>query len=215
MQLKYAVVFIVLLIVVILVAGCTDTDSSSGVTPAPSIVSTTMTVSPTPTHCYWDSVKMACSDNPVIATTPVTAAPTTIATTPVPAAGPDPILHRWIRQNASGGGYEYRFYSDGTVVYKEGMIVSVSSNLKIPSPELTATGTWTKLSEGHYLVKINPVGVSGAPLVRDYSIVDKSALFPEHLLSDFEQADVDKATKDGTLHSYSEDVFYPELAKID
>jgi hypothetical protein len=215
MQLKYAVVFIIMIMSVILMAGCIGMDSPTAVTPTPQIIYVTVTVTPTPTHCYWDISRMACSDNPVTAAPPPAAIPTTIVPTTVPTAASDPILHRWIRQNVSGGGYEFRFYSDGTVVYKEGTIVSVSSNLKIPSPELTASGSWTKLSDGHYLVKINPVGSSGAPLVREYILVAESYALPEHLVSDFEQADVDAATKDGTLHSYADDVFYLERAKID
>jgi hypothetical protein len=219
MQVRSAVILVVLFLGLILAAGCTGTDPAPADTPTPQVIYVTVTVTPaTTTQCYWDSTKMACADHPVTAApaTPsvATQAATIVATTTF-AADADLILHRWIRQNATGGGYEFRFYSDGTVVYYEGKIVSVSSNLKIPAPDLTASGTWTKLSNGHYLVKINPVGVSGAPVVREYTIVPASALFPVHLLSDYEQADVDKATKDGTLHSYAEDVFYPELAKTD
>lgn len=213
MKLKYAVFFIVLLISVVPMAGCIGMDTTPAVTPTPAIVYTTVTAPPTTAHCYWDSVKMACSDNPV--TTAATVLSTTIAPTPVPTTGADPILHRWIRQNVSGGGYEFRFYSDGTVVYHEGKVVSVSSNLKIPSPTVTGSGMWTQLSDGHYLVKINHVGTSGAPLIREYVIVAGSAVYPVHLISDYEQADVDAATTGGTLHSYSEDVFFPELAKTD
>jgi hypothetical protein len=217
---------LIVCIVTLLAAGCTSSESSdAAATPTPRVIYVTVTVTPTPTptHCYWDATKMACSDQPVTAATPSTTAPATITQATMTSAGPDPILHRWIRQYspASGSstkGYEFKFYSDGTVVYNEGTIQEVSSNLRIPSPEITGSGTWTKLSEDHYLVKVTPVNSSGAslvPIVRQYVRVAAYGTLPEHLVSDYEQADVDNATKNGLLHSYSEDVFYVDRVKTD
>jgi hypothetical protein len=218
MHLKYTPVLMLFLISLLWISGCTETAADSPtVTPQIIYVTVTVTPSPTPTHCYWDPVKMACSDKPV------TAAPTTVArvVTDAPtaaAAGPDPILHRWIRRYpASGGyaGYEFKFYPEGTVVYKEGTTEMVSSNVKIPTPTSQGSGTWTKLSEGHYLVKVNPVGVSGAPLVREYVIVAADATYPQHLVSDYEQSFVDATWKTGNIHDYPVDIFYLERGKID
>ncbi|HUH79152.1 MAG TPA: hypothetical protein VLY83_04570 [Methanoregula sp.] len=205
---------LVLSLSMILAAGCTDSDSTgAAATPTPRIIYVTVTVTPAPTstHCYWDPATMACSDHPVT-TAPPTAAPAAPTT-----EAPDPILHRWIRQYPGGaGGYEFQFFPDGTVIYDQGNVVTVSRNLKIPAPVITGSGTWTKLSEDHYLVKVSFPGISGAPaIVRQYARVPQYGLLAEHLVSSFEQADVDGATANGTVHSYATDVFYLERAQTD
>lgn len=229
MQLKYAPVFMILLIAAVFACGCTDSTSAQANNPAPSndSVTATATLVPTPTHCYWDPSKMACSDHPITAAPVLTTIPLT-GTPAVDSSGPDPIIHRWIREYppttegyvGSGGyvGYEFRFFPEGTAVYHEGPVESTSSNLKIPSTFVTGTGSWTKLSEGHYLVKINTVNVSGSPLVpivREYVLAPPSGIFPEHLVSDFEQTYVDTAKKSGKLHESPVDIFYLERAKTD
>ncbi|MGA2121464.1 MAG: hypothetical protein ABSG49_05400 [Methanoregula sp.] len=80
MKLKYAAVFIVLVISAILLAGCASSAPAPVATPTPQIVYVTVIVTPipTPTHCYWDSTKGVCSDQPV------TAPPTTVTPTPTP-----------------------------------------------------------------------------------------------------------------------------------
>jgi hypothetical protein len=154
---------------------------------------------------------MSCSDQPYIAPSS-----TTVATTATTVA-PDPILHRWIRQYQGGGsGYEFQFYPDGTVIYKLGTIVTVNSNLKIPSPTVSGSGSWSKIGSTDYLVKVWYAGNSGAPdIIRDYSIVPQYAALPQHLVSSYEQADVDAATANGTVHSFATDVFYLEQAPQD
>jgi hypothetical protein len=213
MKIFPSLVLLVACAAVILAAGCTGSGSSATqATPTPEIIYVTVTVTPAPanTTCYWNPQTMSCSDQPY--TTP----PTTIVTTTATTAAPDPILHRWIRQYGNGSGYEFQFYPDGTVIYKLGPIVTVNSNLKIPSPSVSGSGTWTALGDMHYLVKISYAGNSGAPdIIRDYSIVPQYAMLPQHLVSSYEQADVDAATANGTLHSYSTDVFYLEQAPQD
>jgi hypothetical protein len=59
------------------------------------------------------------------------------------------------------------------------------------------------------------VGVSGAPLVREYVMVAADATYPQHLVSDYEQASVDAAWKSGNIHDYPVDIFYLERGKID
>jgi hypothetical protein len=205
---------LVVCVMAILAAGCTTSENTdTAVTPTPQIVYVTVMVTPTPTptHCYFNPYTSTCQDTPVTAKPGETAISTTTTTVTT-----DPILHRWIRQDLDGTtGYEFKFYSDGSVVYNYGNIKTTSGNIAIPSPILMGSGTWTKLSEGQYLIKILPVGVSGAPIVRQYNIVPVSGTLPVHLVSDYEQADVDNATKSGTIHSYSYDAFYPERAKID
>jgi hypothetical protein len=211
---KNSLIFVLLIVCVatIFAAGCTDSGSSdTSATPTPQIIYVTVTVTPTATHCYWDPQKMACSDQPL------TAAPTTIVATTATTAAPDPILHRWIRQYATGGtGYEFQFYPDGTVVYNQGIIVTTSGNLAIPSPLQSGSGTWTKLSDTEYLVKVSFAGTSGAPgIVRDYTLEPSYGTLPQHLVSSYEQADVDSATTSGTIHNYATDVFYLERAQTD
>ena len=211
---KNSLIFALLIVCIatIFAAGCTDSGSSdTSATPTPQIIYVTVTVTPTATHCYWDPQKMACSDQPL------TAAPTTIVATTATTAAPDPILHRWIRQYATGGtGYEFQFYPDGTVVYNQGIIVTTSGNLAIPSPLQSGSGTWTKLSDTEYLVKVSFAGTSGAPgIVRDYTLEPPYGTLPQHLVSSYEQADVDSATTSGTIHNYATDVFYLERAQTD
>lgn len=212
---KTGVVLILVLscIAMILAAGCTDSGSSEsgGITPTPEVIYITVTVTPTATHCYWNPQTMSCGDQPY------TTAPTTAAVTTVATSAPDPILHRWIRQYAGGGsGYEFQFYPDGTVVYKRGPIITVNNNLKIPSPTTSGSGSWSKIGTTDYLVKIWYTGNGGSPdLIRDYSIVPQYATIPQHLVSSYEQADVDAATTNGTIHSFSTDVFYLEQAPQD
>ncbi|HVP96812.1 hypothetical protein [Methanoregula sp.] len=200
-------------ILVVLAAGCTTTSTPAAtVTPTPEVIYVTVTVTPTATttNCYWNPQTMSCSDKPFAAPT-ATAAVTTATT-----AAPDPILHRWIRQYGDGNGYEFRFYPDGTAIYKQGPIITVNQNLKIPSPVTSGSGSWSKMGSTDYQVRIWYPGDSGAPdIIRDYTIVPQYATIPLHLVSSYEQADVDTATANGTIHSFSTDVFYLEQAPQD
>jgi hypothetical protein len=140
--------------------------------------------------------------------------------TVIPTPTIDPILHRWIRQfwnNGTKYGYEFRFFGDGTVSYKYGITTTSSGNIKILDPVLVASGTWTGLGDSKYVVKILPVGVSGAPIVREYTLVPahQDPLYPgiivkDHIESSYETDSIDKRT------TRSEEIyFFPERAKID
>jgi hypothetical protein len=214
MKISPVLVLLVACAAAILVAGCTGTGSSGlQPTPTPEVIYVTVTVTPTPTatHCYWNPQTMSCSDQPY------TPPPTTVTATATTTAAPDPILHRWIRQYPGGGsGYEFQFYPDGTVIYKLGTIVTVNSNLKMPSPNISGSGSWSKIGSTDYLVKVWYTGNSGAPdIIRDYSLVPQYSALPQHLVSSYEQADVDAATANGTFHSFATDVFYLEQAPQD
>lgn len=214
MKISPVLILLIACIVVILAAGCTGTGSSgTPATPTPQVIYVTVTVTPAPTapNCYWNPQTMSCSSQPY------TAPPTMVVVTTATTAAPDPILHRWIRQNADGvTGYEFQFYPDGTVIYKAGNIVTVSGNVKIPSPTVSGSGTWSALGNAHYLVKVSYAGNSGAPdIIRDYTLDPQDATLPQHLISSDEQADVDAATTNGTIHSYATDVFYLEQAPQD
>ena len=107
-----------------------------------------------------------------------------LATSGIPAA--DPILHRWIRQYGDptapqSTGYEFKFYPDGTVDYREGTTKEVSSNIIIDTTYNFSeeTGTWTSLGNMTYLVKVLPTGQSGAQIIREYTLV------PAHQNTDF------------------------------
>jgi len=212
------------------IAGCTETgDNTAAATVTatqtiPVQAATTAVSAAETTPCYWDSQKMACADHPVTAavTTAAAAPATTVQVTATPVS--DPILHRWVRQypatsaGAASQGYEFMFYPEGTVVYKEGTIEEISSNLRIPSPVTTGSGSWTKISEDHYMVKVTPVNSTGSslpPIVRQYVHVAAYGTVPEHMVSDFEQTYVDDVTRRGLLHSYSEEVFYVDRVKAD
>lgn len=65
-------------------------------------------------------------------------------------------------------------------------------------------------------MKVSYAGNSGAPdIIRDYTLDPQYATLPQHLISSDEQADVDAATTNGTIHSYATDVFYLEQAPQD
>ncbi|MGA2105521.1 MAG: hypothetical protein ABSG06_09045 [Methanoregula sp.] len=213
MKISLAIILICTCIAVIVSAGCTYSSSqATPSTPTPQIIYVTVTVTPSPTttHCYWNPQTMSCGEQPF------TAPPTTVVATTATTAAPDPILHRWIRQYSNGTGYEFQFYPDGTVIYKLGTIVTINSNLKIPSPTVSGSGTWTSLGNAQYLVKVYYTGNSGAPdIIRAYTLEPQYATLPVHLVSSFEQADVDAATANGTLHASATDIFYLEQAPQD
>jgi len=197
----------ILVIGMVLISGCTNTGSTIPVaTATPQIVYVTVLVTPTPTT---EPVPRETG----LSTTFTTEIPTTIA--------PDPILHRWVRQyihkvNGTTIGYEFKFYSDGSVNYKEGTATMVSDNIMI-TPVIEASGTWAKVGENKYLVKILPTAVSGAQLLREYTLVPAheevgypGIVIRDHIESSFETDAINKGESRG-----ADEMYYPELAKID
>jgi hypothetical protein len=197
-------------IAAILIAGCTSQ-------PAPAAVTTTAaTPAPTTTAPVQTPVPIAetTTQDPVV--TSATPAIIVVVTTAYPTT--DPILHRWVREifqtvNGVKVGYEFKFYPDGTVGYKYGPTEEVSSNLRILTPD-ASLGTWTKLEDNKYLVKV-PLG--DGSIMREYTLVPahenpgyKGITIPTHIESIYETDAIGKAH----VQSYGE-MYYPEQAKID
>ena len=198
---------ILVCIAVILVTGCTN----SGTSPAPvstvptaiitTVVTSVQTTTPTPVITS-------------LSTTVTMAIPTTIA--------PDPILHRWIRQyrNTTGSfiAYEFTFFPGGIVQYRTGYPTMISSNLRIDQSLQEASGTWTKTGDNKYVIQILPTGMTGAPIVREYTLVPAheatgypGVVIKDHLESIYEtQAAIAQNWQKGP-----DEMFYPERAKID
>jgi hypothetical protein len=158
-----------------------------------------------------------------IAPTPVVTSLSTTVTTAIPTTlAPDPILHRWIRQyrstNGSIAAYEFTFFQGGIVQYRTGYPTMISSNIRIDQSLLEASGTWTKTGDNKHVIQILPTGVSGAPIVREYTLVPAheakeypGVIIKDHLESNFEpQEAVNRNWQRG-----ENEMFYPELAKID
>jgi hypothetical protein len=211
---KIKVLFLISLICIaaILVTGCTN----SGSNPAPVTTPTSITLATTPILTTAAPVQQT----PAPAITTV-AAPITTAATPA-ATTADPILHRWVREisipiNGEKYGYEFKFYPGGTVNYRYGKTEMISSNLRIKTPTIEASGTWTNLGDNKYLVKFLPTAESGAQLLREYTLVPAhevkeypGVVIPTHIESSYETDAIGKAH----VQSYGE-MYYPELAKID
>ena len=152
--------------------------------------------------------------------TATTIAPTT-ATTPVPTTAPDPIEHRYIReysdpQSHQWVGYEFRFFPGGTLRYRQGIPKTESHNIIIDKVIHEGSGTWEAIGNNKYLVKYLPAGVSGAPLIVEYTLV------PDHEEKDYpgmlirehiESTDETNAIKPGEEHKGV--MYYPERAEID
>lgn len=192
-------------IVLILVAGCT-----SPATTTPVTLTSTPTVAPT-------AAPTAVATTAAPATVATTVQPVTTVTTPTA----DPILHRWIRAISGTNpkkGYEYKFYPDGTVIYNYGSTKEVSSNLVIQTPaDTSASGTWTKLGENKYIVKILPTGTTGAQIVEEYTLVPahEDPAYPGVIIKDHIESkeETDQINKGQTR--LSDEMYYPEKAKID
>jgi len=138
----------------------------------------------------------------------------------IPPMNADPILHRYVFRwpNAVENnmyGYEYKFYPDGSVIYKYGIVTEVSSNLKI-NPTQQMGGTWTNIGNSNYLVKILPEGQSGQYYTREYTLVTEyedplypGKIYKEHIESNYE--------RDAIFPGYemTDRMYFPERAKID
>jgi len=209
MEARSILLSVALLAGVLLIAGCTAPSSPqapAATTPAVPVTSPAPAVIPTTA-----SAPMAAVTSAVTTTTAVTTA-TTLA--------PDPILHRWIRRftvNQSDYGYEFKFFPDGTVSYDEGPTTEISSNIQIPDPVSEASGTWVSEGNNKYLVKILPTGQTGAPMVREYTLVPQNSpsnypglVIPAHIESSFEKNQIPKARE-----PMPDEMDYPEQATID
>jgi hypothetical protein len=207
--------FIVLLVVVIISVGCVSNNKNTVITPTQTTIATmqnTVQTTALPTSI------------PAPTTTKVTARVTTAITTSKPEnqAG-DPILHRWVRQYPNTNtsinewqGYEFIFYPEGSVIYNYGVPKMISSNLLI-DPTLQMSGTWTNVGNEKYIVKLNPATVGGSSIIREYTRIptyeDKrypGKIIKEHIESSYEKNAIEKAQIPKT-----DEMFYPERAKID
>lgn len=93
----------------------------------------------------------------------------------------------------------------------------VSSNIMIEQQTNMYSGTWTPTGNNKYLVSYLPVGVSGAQIVREYTLVPSheepgypGVVIATHIESNFETDQIQL----GTFNTI-ENMFYPEQAKID
>ena len=199
MKKSFITLVVFLIILSVSITGCTS--------PAPSASPATP---PATTPVSQPAAQITTTAAPIqtITTTATTAAPTT-----------DPILHRWVRQYSDNQGkpvgYEFMFYPEGTATYRYGTTTMISSNIMIV-PQIEASGTWTKLSENKYLVKFLPTAMSGAQIVREYTLVPAheetgypGVVIKDHIESSFER----DAIKIG--QERSGEMYYPERAKID
>ena len=202
--------FSVVCIALILVMGCTSSGSNpAGTTPTSTtaaVVITTITAAPVQTS---NPVALVTTQATII--TPIT---TTAPTT-------DPILHRYVRVyidklNGQDVGYEFKFYPEGSVNYKYGTAKMVSDNIKIDSLS-EMSGTWTKLGDKKYLIKILPTGTSGAQIIREYTLVPEyidpkypGVTIREHIESSYETESINKGQA-----KRADEMYYPERAKID
>jgi hypothetical protein len=156
----------------------------------------------------------------IVFTMVTTIVPTTV-TTPAMTPAPDPIEHRYIRQYSDPQshqwvGYEFRFYPGGTLRYRDGLPKMESKNIIIDKVNHEGSGTWEAIGNNKYLVKYLPAGVSGAPLIVEYTLV------PDHEEKDYpgmlirehiESTDETNAIKAGEEHTGV--MYYPERAEID
>jgi hypothetical protein len=212
-------------IVAVIAAGCT-VNINTPVSPAPAIPALTpegpppsittqaaaITVSTKPTT-YLTTENPA----PVIPTTAVTTRPRIVVTTTV---ATDPILHRWILQTPDRNrtiGYEYRFYPGGFVTYGEGYTTTVDGNI-ILDPLKSVTGTWTKLGEMEYLVRLSD---GSRPMEIVYTLVpaqedskNPGIIVREHIESYSERDRVNEDISKGILRPAGF-MYYPERALID
>ncbi len=214
---KSIISLILMCIIVILVGGCTsNSGTSSTITPV-----TTPAPVPTTSSTATSSPEAAAIVTTPAATVAITAAATTTVT-PIT----DPILHRWIRQYgdptaAQSTGYEFKFYSDGSVDYREGTTKEESSNIVIDTTYAYSeeTGTWTSLGNMIYLVKILPTGVTGAQIIRQYTLVPAhqdpkfpGVTVPAQIESSYETDLIGANTNEQPNMNL---MYYPEQAKID
>lgn len=156
---------------------------------------------------------------------PQTSMPTTISTpiqTEIPTQNPvvtaetqatDPILHRYVKLNKDLSGYEFTFYPGGVVSYRAGSTKQVKGDYTINVVDNQASGTWTSLGNNKYLVQFLPVGVEGAKIIREYTLVpahkdpEYGAMVPEYIMSTYESENLNKAERIQINQMYR---YYPQ-----
>jgi hypothetical protein len=215
MKVNTGMVLVLVCIAAIVCAGCTG--SAPAGTPA--TASPTITEVPPTTIAENVTVTVPAQES-TNATKKQNTTETVKVSSTITAKNADPILHRYVFRwpdlvKNNNYGYEYKFYQDGTVIYKYGIVTEVSSNLKI-NPTTQMVGTWTNLGNNTYLVKILPEGKSGQYYTREYTLVPDyvDPLYPgivnrEHIESDYE--------RDAIFPGYekTDRMYFPERAKID
>lgn len=198
-------------VALIIIAGCTSpiktepavvTATGTGTVPPISVAPTTMV--------------------PELTTLPITTSPTVNITPNSTTPPSDPIEHRYIRQyidpkTAKTIGYEYKFFHGGILRYRSGTTTMSSGNIVIDEMQEEGSGTWTNLGNNKYLLKYLPTAVSGADVIKEYTLVaahvDPSypgIVIVEHIESDFETSHINKGEQ--IRHDY---MYFPERAKID
>ncbi len=199
MKEKTGIILVLICIAAIVSAGCTG--SAPAGTPAGTEGKATVLV--VTTEIPATMVTTVSSDTPVSTPVQITSVKqnttaTAKVTETIPAKTADPILHRYIFKwpetvKSIYYGYEYKFYSDGSVTYKYGPLSEVSSVMTI-NPSSQMGGTWTNLGENKYLVKIIPEGKNVQSYTREYTLVAEyeDPLYPgkinkEHIESDYER----------------------------
>jgi hypothetical protein len=217
-----SIIFAFVCIAAIISTGCmgsapADIPVQEVTAPAASpAISQNLTPAESPVIENVSALKEESTNAPVMENTTV---PAEVSAT-IPPMNADPILHRYVFRwpNAVENnlyGYEYKFYPDGSVIYKYGIVTEVSSNLKI-NPTQQMGGTWTNIGNSNYLVKILPEGKSGQYYTREYTLVPEyeDPLYPgkiyrEHIESNYE--------RDAIFPGYekTDRMYFPERAKID
>jgi len=190
---------------IVLAAGCASSSNAAPATPTATAVP--VTSAPVTTT--------APTDTTVVITPALTVTITT-------ASAPDPILHRWVRKypvitgQAHWAAYEFKFYSDGSLVYNYGTPKEVSGNIQV-IPTYEATGTWVKSGNNTYLLHYLPLGATGAQIVDEYTWVPQAIdkeygrTIPEHIVS---QDEIDQYAY-SAREIFAEEMIYPERAKVD
>jgi hypothetical protein len=207
MKIKTVIVLTLFIIGSLLISACTNTTSSGISTP---VSTPTQKMEPITTV----PISTIQSTEPQTTATVITQS-TTIATT---TATTDPILHRYIR-SYGGSGYEFRFFPNGVLNYRSGTTKRVSGEYLIDRVDAQASGTWTALGHNKYLVQFLPVGVSGATLVREYTLFPsyQDPQYPgitiaEHIESSYEKDNLNPGEYVQLNQIYR---YYPERGKTD
>lgn len=199
-------------IIMILIAGCTSQAPTTAITTAPTplpVVTTAATITTEPPV-----------QTPIPVATTQAATVIVISTTAFPTT--DPILHRWVRQytDTTTGhllGYEFKFYPDGTLNYREGTPKMVSDNIRIDIVTGSASGTWSSLGDNKYLVKIQPSGQNGAQFIREYTRVPahEDKAYPGVVIAEHIESSYEKDSINPVRLKPADEMYYPERAKLD
>jgi hypothetical protein len=222
MKVNAGIIFAFVCIATILCAGCMG--SAPAGTPVTEVTTpaASLTITEVPKTMEPAVVETATAPTQAATHTPATANTTGTekVSATIPPGDADPILHRYvfrwpdaIENNIYG--YEYKFYPEGSVIYKYGIVTEVSSNLRI-NPTQQMGGTWTNIGNSTYLVKILPEGQSGQYYTREYILIPDyedprypGKIYREHIESDYE--------RDAIFPGYekTDRMYFPERAKID